>query len=456
MSAILIQAAQFLLSLSILIIAHELGHFFFARLFGIRCEKFFLFFNPYFSILRFKKTLSGKKIKFFSSNKLPLESDNCEWGIGWIPLGGYVKIAGMIDESLDTEQMKKEPQPWEFRSKPAWQRLLVMLGGVTVNFLLALLIYSAVFYKWGETFIPFANACYGMEFSQTAKNIGFEDGDMFLKADTLPLTRLNEENFRKIVAAENITVLRGGDTAIVNMPEDFVKQLLRDKKGFTNFRFPMVLRQTVAHSPAERAGLMAGDSIVSINDTAVVSFSDCAAQFSAHKGQSVNLKFYRNGTRYHSVISPDSLGKIGAFIMSPQEILGMQTIRYSFLKSIPMGISTGLKKLTGYVSDMQYLFTKEGSESIGGFVSIGGLFPPEWDWQAFWEMTAFLSIILAFMNILPIPALDGGHVLFLLYEVITRRKPSTEFMIRAQTIGMFLLLALLIYANGNDLIRIFN
>lgn len=452
----LIQTLQFLLSLSILIIAHELGHFFFARLFGIRCEKFFLFFNPYFSVLRLKKTVAGWKIRFFSSNKKAMKGDDCEYGIGWLPLGGYVKISGMIDESLDTEQMKKPAQTWEFRSKPAWQRLLVMVGGVGVNFILALAIYSAIFYTWGETYIPLENAGYGMEFSGTAKNIGFEDGDILLRADNEPLVKLDEESFRKIIDANEITVLRDGKETEINMPADFIQQLLRDKQGFASYRFPMVIRQSIENSPAAQAGLTVGDSIVSINGAPVVSFTDCAGQFSENKNRQVTLGFYRNGALNNLVITPDSLGKVGVFIKSPAEIFGTETIHYSFLKSIPMGISTGLQKLTGYVSDMQYLFTKEGSESIGGFISIGSFFPAMWHWQAFWEMTAFLSIVLAFMNILPIPALDGGHIMFLLYEVITRRKPSTEFMIKAQGIGMMLLLALLIYANGNDLVRIFN
>jgi regulator of sigma E protease len=454
MLSILVQASQFLLSLSILIVAHELGHFFFARLFGIRCERFFLFFNPWFSILRAKKTAAGWRVKWFSNKNIE-EGEACEWGIGWLPLGGYVKIAGMIDESFDTKQMAQEPQHWEFRSKPAWQRLLVMIGGVTVNFLLALLIYSAIFYQWGETYIPLENARYGMEFSQTAKNAGFEDGDLLLRADSTVLTKLNEENFRNMIEANQVTVLRNGEEATVTMPQDFVQQLMRDKQGFTTFRFPMVLREVMKNSPAERAGLMANDSIVSVNNEVTTSFSDCATAFFNHKNQNIPLRFYRDGIPYNTHITPDSLGKISAYILPPQEILGADTLHYSFLTSIPMGISTGLQKLTGYVSDMQYVFTKEGSESIGGFVSIGSLFSPEWNWRAFWEMTAFLSIILAFMNILPIPALDGGHVLFLLYEVITRRKPSTEFMIRAQSIGMFLLLALLLYANGNDFARIF-
>ncbi|MDR1699237.1 MAG: RIP metalloprotease RseP [Prevotellaceae bacterium] len=451
-----IQASQFLLSLSILIIAHELGHFFFARLFGIRCEKFFLFFNPYFSILRLKKTLSGWKIKVFSSNEKAMEGDACEYGIGWLPLGGYVKISGMIDESLDTEQMKKPAEAWEFRSKPAWKRLLVMIGGVGVNFVLALAIYSAIFYAWGETYIPLEKARYGMEFSQTAKNIGFEDGDILLRADSEPLVKLDEESFRQIIDAKEVVVLRDGEEVSINMPQDFVQQLLRDKQGFTTYRFPMVIRQSIEGSPAEQAGLLAGDSIVSINGSSVVSFTECAEQFSDNKNKEITLGFYRNGALKNTAITPDSLGKVGVFIQSPMEILGTQTTHFSLLKSIPMGISTGLKKLMGYVGDMKYLFTKEGSESIGGFISIGSFFPAIWHWQAFWEMTAFLSIILAFMNILPIPALDGGHIMFLLYEVITRKKPSTEFMIRAQTIGMMLLFALLIYANGNDLIRIFN
>ena len=441
METFLIKALQLILSLSILVIVHEFGHFLFARLFKVRVEKFYLFFDPWFSLFKFK----------------PKNSET-EYGIGWLPLGGYCKISGMIDESMDKEQLAKPPQPYEFRSKPAGQRLLIMVGGVLFNFILALFIYSMVLFYWGDTYLPLKNMKMGMNYSETFQNVGFHDGDILLKADTTTLERFDENTARLVMEARNVTVLREGKEVVIPMPGDMMQRLLRDKKGFAGLRFPMVVKDLpIKDAPAVVAGLQPGDSIVSVNGVATPTFDDVAVSLYAHKGTPLTLGFYRNLQRDSLTITPDTLGKIGVAVFLPTELYEMKKVSYGFFASFPAGIEKGVRSLTGYVNDMKYVFTKEGASSLGGFGSIGNLFAPVWDWQLFWERSAWLSLILAFMNILPIPALDGGHVMFLLYEVITRRKPSDKFLEYAQVTGMAILLLLLIYANGNDLLRfVFN
>ena len=441
METFLIKALQLILSLSILVIVHEFGHFLFARLFKVRVEKFYLFFDPWFSLFKFK----------------PKNSET-EYGIGWLPLGGYCKISGMIDESMDKEQLAKPPQPYEFRSKPAGQRLLIMVGGVLFNFILALFIYSMVLFYWGDTYLPLKNMTMGMNYSETFQNVGFHDGDILLKADTTTLERFDENTARLVMEARNVTVLREGKEVVIPMPGDMMQRLLRDKKGFAGLRFPMVVKDLpIKDAPAVVAGLQPGDSIVSVNGVATPTFDDVAVSLYAHKGTPLTLGFYRNNQRDSLTITPDTLGKIGVAVFLPTELYEMKKVSYGFFASFPAGIEKGVRSLTGYVNDMKYVFTKEGASSLGGFGSIGNLFAPVWDWQLFWERSAWLSLILAFMNILPIPALDGGHVMFLLYEVITRRKPSDKFLEYAQVTGMAILLLLLIYANGNDLLRfVFN
>lgn len=441
METFLIKALQLILSLSILVIIHEFGHFLFARLFKVRVEKFYLFFDPWFSLFKFK----------------PKNSDT-EYGIGWLPLGGYCKISGMIDESMDKEQMAQPAQPYEFRSKPAGQRLLIMIGGVLFNFLLALFIYSMTLFYWGDTYLPLKNMKMGMMYSETFKEVGFHDGDILLKADTTTLERFGENTFRSVMEAKNVTVLRNGVETVIPMPEDMMMRVLRDKKGFAGMRFPMIIKEVPSKdSPAALAGLMPDDSIVSVNDSSAVTFDEVAVQLYNNRGKEVNLGFYRNGKCDTLTVAVDSLGKIGVKAYTPYDLYEYKNISYGFFESFPAGIAKGVNTLKGYVNDMKYVFTKEGASSLGGFGAIGNMFPSVWDWQSFWEKTAWLSIILAFMNILPIPALDGGHVLFLLYEVVARRKPSDKFLEYAQMTGMFILLLLLLYANGNDLFRfIFN
>ncbi len=438
METFLIRALQLILSLSILVIVHEFGHFIFARIFKVRVEKFYLFFDPWFSLFKFK----------------PKNSDT-EYGIGWLPLGGYCKISGMIDESMDKEAMAQPAKPYEFRSKPAGQRLMIMIGGVLFNFLLALFIYSMVLYTWGETYLPLKNMKHGMYYSEAFHEIGFKDGDILLKADGEELDRLSPATFRKVVEAGHVTVLRDGVETTITVPEDMMQRFMREGKGFANpNRVPMVIKNlTSEESPAALAGLKAGDSIVSVNGQATPLFEQVAPLLAQNKGQEITIGFYRDGAERTVVVRPDTAGMIGVALKSAEDLYPTVTRTYGFFESFPAGIRLGVNTLKGYVSDMKYVFTKEGASSLGGFGTIGKIFPAVWNWQMFWMQTAFLSIILAFMNILPIPALDGGHVMFLLYEVVARRKPSDKFLEHAQMVGMFLLFALLLYANGNDLFR---
>ena len=442
METFLVKALQLILSLSILVLVHEFGHFIFARIFKVRVEKFYLFFDPWFSIFKFK----------------PKNSDT-EYGVGWLPLGGYCKISGMIDESMDKEAMAQPPKPYEFRSKPAGQRLMIMVAGVLFNFLLALFIYSMVLFTWGDTFLPLKNVKAGMDYSETFHNVGFQDGDILLKADDTELERFGEDCFRRVLNAQTVTVLRGGVETVIPIPEDMAQRVMRDKKGFASYRFPMVVRALgkteSGESPAAVAGLQPGDSIVSINGIVTPSFYEVGEVLAQNKDKDVLVGFYRAGIPQTLTLHTDTAGKMGIYSVSPFDMYQTVTRKYGFFESFPAGVMLGVNTLKGYVSDMKYVFTKEGASSLGGFGTIGSLFPAEWDWHSFWMKTAFLSIILAFMNILPIPALDGGHVMFLLYEVIARRKPSDKFLEYAQVTGMFLLFALLIYANGNDIFRFF-
>ncbi|WP_301034528.1 RIP metalloprotease RseP, partial [Parabacteroides goldsteinii] len=389
--------------------------------------------------------------------KFKPKNSETEYGIGWLPLGGYCKISGMIDESMDKEAMAQPAKPYEFRSKPAGQRLMIMIAGVLFNFLLALFIYSMVLYTWGETYLPLKNMKHGMYYSEAFQEVGFRDGDILLKANNEELDRLDQSSFRKVVEASNVTVLRDGVETVIPIPEDMMQRFMREGKGFASpDRVPMVVKKlSEKDSPAATAGLQPGDSIVSINGQATPLFEDVAKMLDQNKGKDITLGFYRGGMEQSVVIQPDTAGKIGVYLMSKTDLYPTVTRTYGFFESFPAGVRLGINTLKGYVNDMKYVFTKEGASSLGGFGTIGSIFPTVWDWQVFWMQTAFLSIILAFMNILPIPALDGGHVMFLLYEVIARRKPSDKFLEYAQITGMFLLFALLIYANGNDIFRFF-
>lgn len=443
METFLIRALQLVLSLSLLVIIHEGGHFFFARLFKIRVEKFYIFFDPWFSLFKFK----------------PKNSET-EYGIGWLPLGGYCKISGMIDESMDTEQMKQPPQPWEFRSKPAWQRLLVMIGGVLMNFLLALFIYSMILFTWGDQYIALKDMSCGMKFNETAREIGFRDGDILVSADGKELTRYNVDMLRSLAEAREVVVLRDGKEEQILMPEISLLEIAKEDPPFVDMLIPNVVDSVLVDGGFAKAGLQKGDSLIAFNGTPLYSWNEFTEQLGELRlrseveqksSASFSLVYSRAGVRDTVNVTTDDQFKVLAYSMNP----GYQPTRltYGFFESFPAGVALGINTLKGYVNDMKYVFTKEGAKSVGGFGTIGSIFPKVWDWQRFWSMTAFLSIILAFMNILPIPALDGGHVLFLLYELVARRKPSDKFLEYAQMVGMFLLFGLLIWANFNDILR---
>lgn len=447
METFLIRALQLVMSLSLLVIIHEGGHFFFSRVFKVRVEKFYIFFDPWFSLFKFK----------------PKNSDT-EYGLGWLPLGGYVKIAGMIDESMDTEQMKKPAQPWEFRSKPAWQRLIIMVAGVFFNFLLALFIYSMILFAWGDQYVDIQKAPLGMAFNKTAQSIGFRNGDVLVSADGFKFTRYDGDAISKIVDAREVTVNRNGKPVAVYIPDNLMNQLMADgNKKFATYRFPFVADTVKANTPAAMAGMQHGDSIIALNGK-TISFIDfreemdrrheIAQKTPSDSLQQISITFVRKGQMHTIALKTDTAFKIGVVpVQDLMAIMPMVDKQYGFFESFPAGINLGVKTLKGYVNSMKYVFSKEGAKQLGGFGTIGSIFPATWDWHQFWYMTAFLSIILAFMNILPIPALDGGHVFFLLYEMITRRKPSDKFLEYAQMVGMGLLLILLVWANFNDIVR---
>lgn len=436
METFLIKALQLVLSLSILVVIHEFGHFIFARMFKIRVEKFYLFFNPGFSLFKFKP-----------------KGSETEYGVGWLPLGGYVKIAGMIDESMDKEQMQQPAQPWEFRSKPAWQRLLVMIAGVLFNLLLAFFIYSMVLFTWNDTYLPLKNVTMGMEYSEPARRAGFVDGDILLKADGKELQRFGVSTLLDVSDAKEVTVLRDGKEVTFPLSEGLMMELMKSKEGFASYRIPTVVYATQEGSNAANAGLQKGDSIVSVNSIETPTFADLRHQLQNYKASEVELGYYRNGVLQQTTIMTDTAGLMGFAVMPAELVYETETIHYGFFESFPAGIKMGVQTLKDYIAQFKYVFTKEGASSLGGFGAIGNLFPAQWNWYAFWMMTAFLSVILAFMNILPIPALDGGHVMFLLYEVISGRKPNEKFMEYAQMVGMILLLSLVLYANGMDIFR---
>ena len=461
MDIFLIRLLQFMLAIGLLVLLHEGGHFFFAKLFGVRVDKFYLFFDP--SIWKWDGSLFKWK---------PKGSDT-QYGVGWLPLGGYCKIAGMIDESFDTEQMKQPEQPWEFRAKPAWQRLLIMIGGVLVNFLLALFIYSMILFYWGDTYIPVKDMTMGMKFNAEAKALGFQDGDILLGTDKGTFKDFSADLYRDISEATRVDLIRKGTKMSLTLPGDLnLLGMLKAEPSFVRPLSPAVIDSVMADSPASACGLQQGDEIIAINDKPVDSYNEFTDQIgiledmmTGAKTQADSLKIRTatlvvSRTDESGVKSQDTLAvtlspelKVGFFVKTIAGIYEPYTREYGFFESIPAGIAYGWNVLAGYVNDMKYVFTADGAKSLGGFGAIGSLFPPMWDWYMFWKMTAFLSIILAFMNILPIPALDGGHVLFLIYEMITRRKPSETFMIRAEYVGFGILILLMVVANLNDILR---
>lgn len=447
MDPIFIKIIQFFLSLSLLIVLHELGHFIPAKLFKTRVEKFYLFFDVKFAL--FKKKIGGT-----------------EYGIGWLPLGGYVKISGMIDESMDTEAMKEEPKEWEFRSKPAWQRLIIMLGGVTVNFILAVLIYIGMAWSYGDQYMKADSLKDG--FWVTEKNIGdklgVQTGDLIVAVDGEKIEKFGEI-LPELVTGNTMTVLRDGRKFEQEIPVDFIATLIEDedRMRFISYRFPFLIGEVSPDSENKDAGLLSEDEVVAIGGTPISYFDEAKAILENYKSQQVDLTIIRDGNDRMQIpvmISDTATigvrpGMLSFEAMEEKGLLKIEKVNYTFLESIPAGIDKGVSTLSNYVGQMKKIFNPSTGayKGVGGFAAIGGLFPDTWDWPGFWSATAFISIILAFMNILPIPALDGGHVTFLLYEMITGRKPSDKFLENAQMIGFFLLIALLLFANGNDLYK---
>ena len=450
MEIFFIRALQLILCFMLLVVLHEGGHFLFAKIFKVRVEKFCLFFDPWFTLFKFK----------------PKKSDTT-YALGWLPLGGYVKISGMIDESMDTEQMKQPVKPWEFRAKPAWQRLFIMIGGVLVNFLTALAIYAMVLFTWGDTYVPLRNMTDGLKYNEMAQSLGFRDGDIPLRTDAVELERMDGDMFRAISEAHSVTVLRDGKEVTFSLPGDLsLLEMLKDQPRFAEVLMPSRIDSVTAGGVADKAGIRAGDELIGYNgqafstwnEYAVVlgSIADVLAQGNA--ADSLKMRQAALVVRRAETGMTDTLNvmlgkdyKLGiAWNLHTATRYKSVTRTYGFFESFPAGAVHGWKVLTGYVDDLKYVFTAEGAKSVGSFGAIGSMFPAVWDWQRFWELTAFISLMLAFMNILPIPALDGGHVFFLLVEVIMRRKPSDKFMERAQTVGMTLLLLLMAFALFND------
>lgn len=442
MEIFLIRALQLILALSLLVLIHEFGHFLFARIFNVRVDKFYLFFDWKFSLFKWK----------------PKNSDT-EYGIGWIPLGGYCKIAGMIDESMDTEQMKQPAQPWEYRSKPAWQRLLIIVGGVMFNLILAIFIYAMVLFTWGEEHTDLHSMKNGLVFNETAKEIGFRNGDIIIKMDGGEVHKLYHDKvrsaniFRDICNSEEVTVLRNDKEIAIAIP-DTLGLLNMNKNGlFMHERLLPVIDSLDMNGAGAIAGIKKEDRIVSIDGKAIDSWTDLRASLANLKEEgknSFNIEVMRDSIVQLSVVTDDTFMLGITPVMNNYPLIHND---YGFFASFPAGISFGFDVLRGYVSDFKYVFTADGAKSVGMFASIGSLFPAAWDWHEFWLMTAFLSIILAFMNILPIPALDGGHALFLLAEMVTGKQPSDKFIERAQMIGMFIILGLFILATYNDLMK---
>ena len=441
-SAVGVKAAQFVLSFSILVILHEMGHFLPAKWFKCRVEKFFLFFNPWFSLIK-------KKI------------GETEYGLGWIPLGGYVKISGMIDESMDREQMKQPAQPWEFRSKPAWQRLIIMLGGVTVNVILAIVIFIMITWVWGEEYLPPQNVTYGVYADSLGKSMGLKDGDVILK--------VGNENVRdefKIPSqllttdATDMTVLRDGKQLQLAVPHTMIKSLSKTKgNSLYSIRFPGIAEDFPKNSNAQKAGIKKGDRLIGVDSISTPYFQDFQREIRKRKNQNVSVLALRGADTVRLNVKVNGDGAIGVWPLGDIKKLGLQTEtkKYSFAESIPAGFQRCWKTLSNYMTGLKQIFTGRvaAKDSLGSVISIGNIFPGVWDWESFWTLTAVFSIILAFMNVLPIPGLDGGHALFTVYEMITGHKPGDKFIEYAQMVGMVLLLGLMLYAFGLDIWRLF-
>ena len=510
------QWTQLILALSILVVIHELGHFLFARLFKVRVEKFYMFFNPKFSLVRAKKINGKWQIKFFAPNvepsavpvldamgnekkddkgqviyrpmtddelaALPEDDwrrypDNTEWGLGWVPFGGYCAIAGMVDETKSATDLPSEPQPWEFRSKNVWQRLCIIIGGIMVNFIAALFIFGMVLFTWGKDTLPLSQIHTGLYYSDILVDEGFQQQDKVLSINGVEPQTLGEITQAIILEGQrDVVVLRGMDTVELTLSEDLGKRYLalqndidaeeREKqradksyikKGYTllSYFMPFVIDSVMPGGAASFAQMQKGDSIVGVNDQLGLCQVQIANELAKHPCDSVTLHFYRANIPMQADLFIGDHAMIGVYRLMPWDYYTAVHTSYTFGEAIVAGIQHGWDQLVMYVKQFRLVFTKEGAQSVGGFGAISNMFPNLWDWQSFWYMTAFLSLILAFMNFLPIPALDGGYILFLLWEIITGKKPSDKFLEVANTIGFWILLALLIFANGNDIFKAF-
>ena len=436
---VLIQASQFFLSLSILIILHEFGHFSAAKAFGMRVERFYLFFNPYFSL--FKKKIG-----------------DTVYGIGWLPLGGYVKISGMVDESMDKEQMAQPPQPWEFRSKPAWQRLIVMIGGVVVNVILGVVIYWGILFYYGESYLPNANVKYGIMADSLAMELGLRNGDRILYLDGIEVDNFNQIPVDIVLnEVKVITVEREGEVVEVKVPDDIMPKLMK-ARSLLSVRIPFHVDRFAPGSVAKEAGFEKGDVIVGLNGETIPFFDEFKNALQAFKGETVEVGIMRDGQPMQIEVEVPESGLLGVYPVGDlKEFFDVKEVKYGFFESFPKGMEKAYGTFSSYIQQMKLIFSPsaKGYESLGGFITIGSIFSTEWNWLQFWNITAFLSIVLAVMNILPIPALDGGHVVFLLYEMVTGKQLPDKVLEVAQYIGMILLFTLLIFANGNDIFKLF-
>ena len=438
---VLIKILQLVLALSILVLIHEFGHFLFARIFKIRVEKFYLFFDPWFSLFKFK----------------PKNSDT-EYGIGWLPLGGYCKISGMIDESMDKEAMAQEPQPWEYRSKPAWQRFFVIFGGVLFNFILAVVIYTGIMYAWGEQYVKNSDVTTGIYAGELAQEVGFRSGDRIISFDGYEPEKFTDLQVDLIrTQAKEAKVLRDGDTVTVAIDPVYIATIL-NTPGMFNYGIPFEVMQVPDSSVNAASGLLPKDRLLAINGTDCDMFYEAVETLAKYKADSVVATVARGGEIMMIPLVTDTLGRLQ--VVANANLSDFYTVtekQYGLFAAIPAGVGKAVKTVKNYFKELKLIFSPktEAYKSVGSFITIGNIFPGSWEWYSFWSITAFLSVMLAVMNILPIPALDGGHLVFTLYEMITGRKPSDKFLEYAQTVGMIILMGLMILAFGNDIFRLF-
>lgn len=473
---ILIKAAQLILALVILVTVHEFGHYIFARIFGVKVTRFYLFFNPKFSVLRYDP-MKGT-LEFIAWNKddgtpvavhtfrvgkphEPRPDGKPTWrdtiyGLGWLPLGGYCDIAGMVDETKSASDLASEPQSWELRSKPAWQRLCVMVAGVVLNFVLAICIYIGIAFHWGDDVVPFQAMTEGMDFSAEMHDAGFRDGDILMSLNGRELDATDYSlAWDMMQPGARIGVRRDGRDTVIVVSDRLIRSVATKGKDYEpmRIRVPVYVAKTQHGEPAAEAGMLPGDHILRVGTDTVRVVPELLAALPTYAGKEIPVLVRRDNRDTTLAVAVTDAGKIGVQMLSPYDIFDRTKINYNIFQSVPRGWEIGVDRLTSYVSSLGLVFTKEGAQSLGGFGTLGDLFPNTWNWYSFWQITAFLSIILAFMNIIPIPGLDGGHTLFLLVEMVTRRKPSDRFLEIANTCGFVFLILLLVYANGNDIYR---